>query len=125
MTKRKSTKVKVTRKKRSRSIATTVPVRVNRTLAERAAQEVEQYSGTLEGLVEIQLKSYLNVRVKLGLHDEFNFGKYQGVKVMEVLRNDPDYMIWLVKEQKSNKFKSDVTEAVDEIKDIQEDFSFD
>lgn len=56
--------------------------------------------------------------MSLGINDTFNFGKYKGRSVAEVLRDDVRYCCWLREEKKNagqpRPFNSDVNMVIDQ-----------
>lgn len=88
-----------------------VNVKVNIELSDKVQEALDKTGGKIEDLVNLQLNSFLNRRKILTLDDRFHFGQYEGQKVMDVMNNDPGYMIWLVVEQRSGKFDAGVVDA--------------
>lgn len=66
-------------------------------------------------VVGVYLKAFQNVTVKktdLELRDKMPSGKYSGATVGDVVRTDPAYMLWLVRNDKMVSFADDVLDLL-------------
>lgn len=70
-----------------------------------------------EQMFRVMLRGYIKRQVLFDLGDELNFGKYNGLRLEEVLRADPRYIRWLLGE--SSWFR--ITERAEAVLTLIED----
>jgi hypothetical protein len=51
-----------------------------------------------EQMFRVMLRGYAKRQVNFDLQDELTFGKYNGLRLEEVIRADPRYITWLLGE---------------------------
>ena len=49
-----------------------------------------------EQMFRVMVRSFCRRKVTFDLHEELNFGKYNGLRLEEVIRADPQYINWLL-----------------------------
>lgn len=81
----------------------TVKIKIDREIAEDFEALCEDRGLTSEQMFRVMLRSFTRRKVFFTLQDELNFGKYNGLNVEEVIRADPRYVNWLLRE--SNWFR--------------------
>ena len=82
-----------------------------------AKQILAKRKSSLESYIKIQL--YALVKIKdnsiLHLNSKMPFGKFTGLTVEEIVKNDPNYMNWILNNQKTNRFDVTVIELVEQL----------
>lgn len=77
---------------------------------------LQSRGSSVANFLVLQLMTFNRVNTIMGLEDPINFGKYTGVKVEAIIRADPQYMIWCVKQSNCrNRFDMEVVNLITEI----------
>lgn len=86
--------------------------------AEALKKFLESRQLTLEGFIRVSLKASSHVKGKTySLQDVIDFGKYRDLQVLEVLKVNPGYFLWLESQGTHLKFSPEVLEAARQLEE--------
>lgn len=93
-----------------------VSIKVDATVYNQAAEVLKSRGTDIETWFKLQLRAFSRSgKSLLCLKDKIPFGKYAGELVEDVVRADTAYAIWMVAQNYTTKFDTDVHQLVQEL----------
>jgi uncharacterized protein (DUF3820 family) len=96
-----------------------ITIKVDLTIYKDATATLKARGTDVETWFRLQLCAFAKSgKAILSLTDKMPFGKYQGALVEDVVRADTKYATWMVAQDYSTKFNSDVLGLIQELIEV-------
>lgn len=76
---------------------------------------LDERGSTISELVRILLRQYMKNFKVYGLNDSIDFGKLSGEKMESIIRTQPDYIVWMLKNKESFKLTGQARDLLNEM----------
>lgn len=104
--------------------ALTTKIWLPKKLVDSANAIFEARGTSLETFMTVTLTAFLKVKKPLALHHLMTFGKFEGIRVEDAVRTNPEYFEWLIGEGSGGKFSPEVIALVEQFTDDQIEIEF-
>lgn len=82
----------------TRVVQQEVTFQIPKTLLRKAEAILEARGSNLEAFIRLNLKSLVRCEKFYGLADVMNFGKFRGEVIEDIIRGEPRYVAWCLRE---------------------------